>query len=65
MKILLFFCIFPFLSLAVFDPTFGNTSYPKYNETAFEADVISFQEEAHATKFFKPLIEENAVIGRR
>ena len=64
MKVFLFFIFLPFFTQA-FDPTFGNKSYPKFNETAYEAELLSFEDEQVAIKFFKPKVEENQLIGRR
>ena len=64
LKILL--CIvLPLCSQCFFDPTFGNSSYPKFNETALETEMLEFQDEQAALKFFKEKSIENALIGRR
>lgn len=64
MKFFILFLIFP-LSCWCFDATFGNKSYPKFNETAFESELLSFDDEQLALKNFKPKVEENLIIGRR
>lgn len=52
-------------SFCFFDPTFGNSSYPKYNETALEAEFLELKTEQEGMKFLKPKVEENELLGRR
>lgn len=59
-----FFILFPSF-FCFFDPTFGNTSYPKYNETALEEEFLNFHDEKEAIKYFTPIVQENKLIGRR
>lgn len=65
MKSFLFFFILLPSFFCFFDPTFGNKSYPKYNETALEEEFLNFQNEKEAIKYFTPIVQENKLIGRR
>lgn len=57
--------LLPLCYHCAFDPTFGNSSYPKFNETALESEMLGFEDQQSALKFFKEKSQENALIGRR
>ncbi len=63
-KIFFFFILLISFAIA-FDPTFGNSSYPKYDEDSFEKEIIEMKQESDAFKFFKPIVGRDESIGRR